>query len=49
LPSLAMTGPLTMSEALTGAGAGLAFFLLYLLLNTISALPRARALGHRLA
>lgn len=49
LPSLAITGPVTMSEALAGAGAGLAFFLLYLLLNTIAMLPRARALGHRFA
>jgi hypothetical protein len=40
LPSLAMLDPVPMSAALTGVGAGLAFFLLYLLLNTISALPR---------
>jgi hypothetical protein len=40
LPSLAMLDPMPMSAALTGVGAGLAFFLLYLLLNTISALPR---------
>jgi hypothetical protein len=46
LPSLAMTGPMTMSAALTGIGAGLAFFLLYLLLNALSALPRPDARGH---
>jgi Methylamine utilisation protein MauE len=49
LPSLAVSGPMTMSAALTGAGAGLAFFLLYLLFNTISALPRPEALAHRFA
>ena len=43
LPSLAPIGPLPMSAALTGAGAGLAFFLLYLLFNTLSALPRTSA------
>jgi hypothetical protein len=43
LPSLAPIGPLPMSSALTGAGAGLAFFLLYLLFNTLSALPRTLA------
>jgi hypothetical protein len=31
---------MTLSAALTGVCAGLVFFLLYLLLNTISALPR---------
>jgi len=49
LPSLAPMGPVSMSAALTGVGAGLAFFLLYLLLNTISALPRPDARGHRFA
>jgi Methylamine utilisation protein MauE len=49
LPSLAMTGPTTMSTALTGVGAGLAFFLLYLLLNALSALPRPEARGHYFA
>jgi len=43
LPSLAPIGPLPMSAALTGAGAGVAFFLLYLLFNTLSALPRTSA------
>jgi hypothetical protein len=49
LPSLAPMGPVSMSAALTGAGAGLAFFLLYLLFNTISALPRPEMRGHRFA
>jgi hypothetical protein len=49
LPSLAPVGPLTMPAALTGAGAGLAFFLLYLLLNALSALPRPDAHGHYFA
>ena len=49
LPSLAPIGPLTLSAALTGAGAGLGFFLLYLLLNTISALPHSERRGHRFA
>ena len=49
LPSLVLTGPMTPSTTLTGAGAGLAFFLLYLLFNTISALPRARVHTHRFA
>jgi hypothetical protein len=49
LPSLTVTDPLTMSAGLTGASAGLAFFLLYLLFNTISALPRPEALSHRFA
>jgi hypothetical protein len=49
LPSLAPVGPSTMPAALTGAGAGLAFFLLYLLLNALSALPRPDARGHYFA
>ena len=49
LPSLAPVGPLSMSAALTGAGAGFGFFLLYLLLNTISALPHPERRGHRFA
>jgi uncharacterized membrane protein YphA (DoxX/SURF4 family) len=49
LPSLAPIGSLSMSAALTGAGAGLAFFLLYLLLNALSALPRPEVRGHRFA
>jgi hypothetical protein len=47
LPSLAMLDPMPMSVALTGVGAGIAFFLLYLLLNTISALPRPDKRAHR--
>jgi hypothetical protein len=49
LPSLAMTGPMTLSAALTGVSAGLAFFLLYLLLNALLALPRPDARGHYFA
>jgi hypothetical protein len=49
LPSLAPIGPLPMAAALAGAAAGLAFFLLYLLLNTIAALPRPDAHNHRFA
>jgi len=49
LPSLVPTGPLALSAALTGVGAGLAFFLLYLLLNALAALPRPEARGHRFA
>jgi hypothetical protein len=49
LPSLAIRGPASMSAILTGVGAGLAFFLLYLLLNTLCALPRPERRGHRYA
>jgi hypothetical protein len=49
LPSLAILGPSSMSTILTGVAAGLAFFLLYLLMNTISALPRPERRGHRFA
>jgi hypothetical protein len=42
-------GSLTLSASLTGVGAGLAFFLLYLLLNALAALPRPEARGHRFA
>jgi hypothetical protein len=49
LLSLTATDPATLSAALTGISAGVAFFLLYLLLNTISALPRPDARGHRFA
>jgi hypothetical protein len=48
LPSLAVRGPMTLSAALTGVGAGLAFFLLYFLFNAISALPRPPGV-HRFA
>jgi Methylamine utilisation protein MauE len=49
LPSLILTGPMSMSAALTGVGAGLGFFLLYLLLNTLSALPRPQTPSPRFA
>jgi uncharacterized membrane protein YphA (DoxX/SURF4 family) len=49
LPSLVLKSPMSMSAALTGVGAGLGFFLLYLLLNTLSALPRPRTHSHRFA
>lgn len=49
LPSPVMTGPMTLSAALTGVSAGLAFFLLYLLLNALLALPRPDARGHYFA
>ena len=49
LPSLSPIGPLPMSATLIGAGAGFAFFLLYLLLNVLSALPRPEVRGHRFA
>jgi hypothetical protein len=42
LPSLLLSGRVTISMALTGAAMGLALFLLYLLLNAFSALPGAR-------
>jgi hypothetical protein len=45
LPSLATP----MTWALSGVVAGLAFFLLTLVLNTISALPPVEARGHRFA
>ena len=48
-PSLAPIGPLSLSAALTGVGAGLGFFLLYLVLNTLSALPRPERRGPRFA
>jgi len=49
LPSLAVAGPMILSATLAGIGAGLAFFLLYLLLNVLSALPRPEVRGHRFA
>jgi hypothetical protein len=48
-PSLVFTSPIAMPVALTGAGAGLGFFLLYLLFNLFSALPRAEAQNPRFA
>jgi hypothetical protein len=49
LPSLGTSPPAPMPILIAGSSAGLAFFLLYLLLNTICALPRAPARGHRFA
>ena len=49
LPSLVFRDAMTMSLALTGVGAGLAFFVLYLLFNTLCALPRPETRGHRFA
>jgi hypothetical protein len=49
LPSLAVMRPMTLPTALTGICAGAAFFLLYLLLNAISALPRPDGRAHRFA
>ena len=46
LPSLVGA---SMTWAPSGVAAGLAFFLLYLVLNTISALPPALVRGHRFA
>lgn len=48
LPSLS-TPPMSMSLVLSGVAGGLAFFLLYLVLNTLSALPPVEARGHRFA
>lgn len=42
LPSLVESPRVPMAAALTGAAAGLGYFLLYLLFNLFSALPRAR-------
>jgi len=49
LPTLLLTGPPALSAVLTGTGAGTGFFLLYLLLNALVALPRPEARGHRFA
>jgi hypothetical protein len=49
LPPLVVTGPVTLDVAMAGASAGLAFFLLYLLFNTLAALPRPDLRGHRFA
>lgn len=48
LPSLA-TPAMPMSLVLSGVAGGLAFFLLYLVLNTLSALPPVEVRGHRFA
>jgi hypothetical protein len=49
LPSLIVRGPALLDVAMAGTSAGLAFFLLYLLFNTLAALPRPDARGHRFA
>jgi len=49
LPPLVVTGPVTLDIAMAGASAGLAFLLLYLLFNTLAALPRPDLRGHRFA
>lgn len=43
LPSLIFTSAMTLSAVLSGVAAGLAFFVLYLLLNVLSALPPVEA------
>ena len=48
LPSLA-TAAMPMSLVLSGVAGGLAFFLLTLVLNTLSALPPVDVRGHRFA
>ena len=48
LPSL-WVSLLPMSMVLSGVAGGLAFFLLYLVLNTLSALPPVEVRGHRFA
>ena len=49
LPPLLVTGAVTLDVAMAGASAGLAFFLLYLLFNTLSALPRPDLRRHHFA
>jgi len=49
VPSLLFTGPMAMTTALSGVAAGLAFFVLYLLLNVLSALPPVEARRQRFA
>jgi hypothetical protein len=43
LPSLIFSGSIAMTTALSGVAAGLAFFVLYLMLNVLSALPPVQA------
>jgi uncharacterized membrane protein YphA (DoxX/SURF4 family) len=43
------TASVSLSLAVTGVSAGLGFFLLYLLVNTLAALPRSDARSHRFA
>jgi hypothetical protein len=49
VPSLVFTKPMAMTTALSGVAAGLAFFLLYLMLNVFSALPPVEAHRQRFA
>ena len=49
LPSLSFAGPETISAALSGVAAGMAFFVVYLLFNALSALPPAEARRQRFA
>jgi hypothetical protein len=48
-PSLLFTTPIAITTALSGVAAGLALFLLYLLLNALSALPPVEARRQRFA
>jgi len=48
-PSLLFTAPMAMTTALSGVAAGLALFVLYLLLNVLSALPPVEARRQRFA
>jgi hypothetical protein len=49
LPPMVVTGAVTLDVTMAGASAGLAFFLLNLLLNTLSALPRPDLRRHHFA
>jgi hypothetical protein len=49
VPSLLFTSPMAMPTALSGVAAGVAFFVLYLLLNVLSALPPVQARRQRFA
>jgi len=49
LPSLSFAGPETISASLSGVAAGLAFFVVYLLFNALSALPPVDARRQRFA
>jgi len=49
LPSLSFADPATIPVALSGAAAGLAFFVVYLLFNALSALPPVDARRQRFA
>jgi len=49
VPSLLFTKPVAMATALSGVATGLAFFMLYLLLNVFAALPPVDAHRQRFA